>query len=160
MSPWTIGGGFSNYDLGLDSSRMDGVTAWLNWRVPTHLPIVNRLGVEVEGREIIFQKPAQFERMRQETALGGATLALPGYRRIQPYAKYLIGIGGIYFANSGYDHDTRKILVPGGGIVLPVHGAWSVRADYEYQTWRRLFSDESIHPNGVTIGVVWNISHH
>lgn len=160
MSPWTVGGGFSNFDVGANLGRMDGITAWVNWRVPVHTPILNRVGVEVEGREINFQKPSSLERMRQETGLGGLTLALPGYRCLHPYAKYLLGIGGIYFANGGYDHDTRKVLAPGGGVIIPLHRAWNLRADYEYQSWHHLFNEEYLHPNGITVGVTWNISHH
>lgn len=160
MSPWTIGGGFSNFAVGGDEGRMDGIAAWLNWRVPVNTPILNRFGVEVEGREILFQKPAALERMRQETGLGGLTLALPRYRVLHPYVKYEIGIGGIYFANSGYDHDTRKVLAGGGGVVIPFRRGWALRADYEYQTWRRLLAADVVHPNGVTVGVTWNIVHH
>jgi hypothetical protein len=162
MSPWSVGAGFSNFDLDWGHGhRMDGITAWLDWRVPTHLPLLNRIGFEAEGHEIDFQKPSAFQVMRQETALGGVTVELPGHRRLHPYAKYLIGIGSVYFAPSGYSHDTRKVLAPGGGLDWRLrHHGLSVRAEYEYQYWRHLFGPHDLNPNGVTVGVVWNVAHH
>lgn len=161
MSPWSVGAGFSNFDIDWGHSRrMDGITAWLDWRVPTHLPLLNRVGFEAEGREIDFQKPSSLPVMRQETGLGGITAELPGRRHLHPYAKYLIGIGGVYFASSGYSHDTRKVLAPGGGVDWRLRHGLSLRAEYEYQFWRHLFGPHDLTPNGVTVGVVWNIDHH
>ncbi len=161
MAPWSVGAGFSNFDLDWGPDRrMDGITAWLDWRVPTHLPLLNRVGLEAEGREIDFARPSSLPVMRQETALGGITVELPGRRRLHPYAKYLMGIGGVYFAPSGYNHDTRKVLAPGGGVDWRLRHGLSVRAEYEYQYWRHLFGPHDLNPNGVTVGVVWNIDHH
>jgi hypothetical protein len=161
MSPWSLGAGFSNFDLDWGHNRrMDGITAWVDWRIPTHIPLLNRVGIEGEGREIDFLKPSSFHVMRQETALGGVTVELPGHRRLHPYAKYLMGVGSVHFASSGYSHDSRKVYAPGGGVDWRLHHyGLSVRAEYEYQYWHHLFGPHDLSPNGVTVGVVWNVAH-
>lgn len=83
----------------------------------------------------------------------GAVYSWRHYRFVQPYAKYLAGMGSIDFPASGrYTHDTRAISAPGAGLECKVfRGVW-VRADYEYQFWFHLFELHDLNPNGFTFG--------
>lgn len=156
--PLTLGGGVSDFSLDWGPSRrMIGITAWADYRLPFRERFLSGLGVEVEGREIDWDKPSDLARMRQETGLGGATYILPLHsRRYHLYAKYLVGLGGIYFAPSGYDHDTRIVFAPGGGIDYRIGRGISVRGDYEYQFWHQIFGPHDLNPQGPTVGVLYS----
>src|SRR3974377_2050400 len=58
--PLTLGGGFSNFSLdwGITNPRMNGFTAWADWRFPRLPPALNGLGIEVEGRDILWSAPS------------------------------------------------------------------------------------------------------
>lgn len=153
----SAGAGFSNFSLDWGPGRrMDGITAWVDWKLPLQPRVLQHLGIEIEGREIDFDRPAEVKGMRQETGLGGVTYNLPTWHRFHPYAKYLLGIGGVYFdPGQPYSHDTRTVLAPGGGVDFRLNYRWDVRADYEYQFWRHLFRGHDLNPNGVTVGVAY-----
>lgn len=155
---FSAGVGFSNFSLDWGPGRrMDGITAWADWKPEIHARLLQHLGVEVEGREIDFGRPADLPDMRQETLLAGATYRLPGRGRLRPYAKFLMGIGGIYFySGTPYDHDTRPVFAPGGGVDYRVGHGFSVRADYEYQFWHAIFGPHDLNPNGVTVGAIYS----
>jgi opacity protein-like surface antigen len=158
--PLTVGGGVSDYSLDWGPGRrMIGITGWADWRLPFRERYLSGLGVEVEGREIDWDKPSDLPKMRQETGLGGPIYILPLHsRRYHLYAKYLVGYGGIYFTsgNPYYTHDTRIIFAPGGGIDYRVWHGLSVRADYEYQFWHQIFGSHDLNPNGPTVGMVYS----
>jgi opacity protein-like surface antigen len=156
--PLVVGVGFSNFatDFG-PGRRMDGVSVWADWQ-PSRLPGALRgLGIEAEGRDINFGRPSALSKMRQDTAEGGPIYTWRHYRNFHPYAKYLIGFGSIDFPPYGtYSHDTRTVLIPGGGAEYRAYRNIWVRGDYEYQYWRHIFGPHDLNPNGVTIGVSYD----
>lgn len=161
--PVVVGGGFSNYDVDWGTGhRMDGISAWVDF-YPRQLPrVLHGLGIEAEGRDINFGRPADLSNMRQDTGMGGAIYAWDHYRNFRPYARFLAGIGSINFPPSTgpggtYSHDTFVVTAPGGGIE---YRAWQhvwLRAGYEYQIWHNIFGrSSSLNPNGVTVGVSYD----
>lgn len=153
-SPFTVGGGVSYFNTDWDNSSMIGIAAWVDYRLPLRPRLLDGLAVEVEGREIDWDTPSAVPGLRQEEGLGGAKYTFYHFHRAKLYGKFLAGFGGIYFPPQGtYSHDTRTVLVPGGGIEYPVGKGLEVRADYEYQFWRQLFGLHDLNPTGVTVGV-------
>jgi hypothetical protein len=156
--PIVIGAGFSDFSIDWGpGKRMEGISAWADW-FPNQLPAaLNGLGIEVEGRDIDFGRPAGFSKMRQDTGVGGAIYTWNRYRNFRPYAKYLFGIGSIEFPPSGtYSHDTFLVLSPGAGAE---YRAWRhiwIRGDYEYQYWHHTFGPHDLNPNGFTIGAAYD----
>ncbi|HEY1803088.1 MAG TPA: outer membrane beta-barrel protein [Terracidiphilus sp.] len=156
--PIVIGGGFSDFSLDWGpSARMEGIAAWADW-FPYHMPAaLNGLGIEVEGRDLDFGRPAGLSRMRQDTGVGGAIYSWNRYRNFRPYGKYLAGIGSIDFPPSGnYSHDTFLVLEPGGGVE---YRAWRhvwIRGSYDYQYWHHIFGPHDLNPNGVTVGISYD----
>lgn len=157
----TVGGGLSSYILDYGHTRkMEGVTVWVDWKLP-HMPsLLDGLGIEAEGRDINFGRPSTLPRMRQDTALIGAYYKWHKIGNFRPYAKYLAGIGSIDFpafpGNPAYDHDTRTVLAPGGGVDYQIGRHFAVRLDYEYQFWRAIFGPRDLNPNGLTLGAVYS----
>jgi opacity protein-like surface antigen len=156
--PIVLGGGFSDFSIDWGpGKRMEGISAWADW-FPNRLPAsLSGLGVEVEGRDIDFARPAVITRMRQDTGVGGAIYTWNRYRSFRPYAKYLFGIGSIEFPPSGtYSHDTFLVLSPGGGMEYHAWGHIWIRGDYEYQFWHDTFGVHDLNPNGFTIGASYD----
>lgn len=153
---FAVGAGFSNFALDWGHGRrMDGITAWADYHPGIQARLLQNLGIEIEGREIDFARPSSLPRMRQETILGGPTYRFRPWHGLHPYAKYLLGIGGIYFPGDTYNHDTRTVYAPGGGVDYRVGSRFTVRVDYEYQFWHALFGPHDLNPNGVTAGVLY-----
>ncbi len=156
--PFTIGAGVSNYAIDWDNQRMFGITVTGQWR-PGFVP--NRLyglGIDIEGRDIDYDRPHVIaSNFRQDTVAGGPIYTSHHFRKFQPYAKFLVGIGSIDFHSRvpHYDHDTRTIYAPGGGIQYWMLPHLWVRADYEYQMWPGLFR-KTLDPQGVTLGASYD----
>jgi opacity protein-like surface antigen len=153
-----VGGGFAddNIDYG-EGRRMTGISAWVDWDLSHYKFVPKGLGLEAEGKTIRFGVPAEFSRMREETALGGVIYSWRHYPNFRPFAKGLMGIGSIDFPSYGvYSHDTRTVMAGGGGIDYRVHGNIWLRAQYEYQRWPNFQGREALTPNGVTIGASYD----
>jgi opacity protein-like surface antigen len=157
--PFTVGVGFSNFsdDWGIQNPRQDGVTLWADWRFPGLPGGLKGLGVEFEGRDINYGTPSYLPGHRMDTALGGPVYEWRRKGRIRPYAKYLLGIGSIDFPNNTtYQHDTRAVFEPGGGVDVRFWSRLSARAEYDYQFWHQIFGPNDLTPNGVSVGVVYD----
>jgi opacity protein-like surface antigen len=157
--PFTVGVGFSNFsdDWGTTNPRQDGVTLWVDWRLPGLPGALKGLGVEFEGRDINYATPSTLPGHRMDTALGGPVYQWRRKGRIRPYAKYLLGIGSIDFPNgTNYQHDTRTVYEPGGGVDVRFWSRLSVRAEYDYQFWHQIFGPNDLTPQGVSFGVVYD----
>jgi opacity protein-like surface antigen len=156
--PIVVGAGFSDFSIDWGpGQRMEGISAWVDW-YPNRLPaVLNGLGIEAEGRDIDFGRPASIPKMRQDTGVGGAIYDWNRFRNFRPYAKYLVGIGSIDFPPAGtYSHDTFLVLSPGAGVE---YRAWRhiwIRGDYEYQYWHHTFGLHDLNPNGFTVGASYD----
>ena len=58
------------------------------------------LGVEVEGRDLNFDRTGGDPKLRMDTFEGGLIYTTHFYRRFHPYAKFLFGDGSIDFTSS------------------------------------------------------------
>jgi opacity protein-like surface antigen len=165
--PLAVGVGLSDFDLDWgkedngNQRRMEGISAWIDFTVPHTPKTLRGLGLEIEGHDINFGRPADIPTMRQDTALGGAIYTWRHYRNFHPYAKYLIGIGSIDFpplpaSPAWYRHDTRTVYAPGAGLEYRAYRSLWVRGDYEYQYWPKIFGPHTLNPNGYTVGVAYD----
>ncbi len=156
--PIVVGAAFSDFRLDWGpGSKTEGISAWVDW-YPNRMPgVLNGLGIEAEGHDINYGRPAGITKMRQDTGEGGAIYAWNRFRNFRPYAKYLVGIGSIDFPPVGtYSHDTFTVFSPGGGVE---YRAWRhiwIRGDYEYQFWHHTFGPHDLNPNGFTIGASYD----
>jgi hypothetical protein len=156
--PLTVGFGVSNYSIDWGpGKRMTGIGASVDWRLRGMPHYLNGLSVSAEGQWINWNKP-DIGKHELQVGSGGPSYHFQKWDRIQPYVKYFIGFGGIYFTDTRtpyYSHDTRVIYAPGIGADLRVWNNLGVRVDYEYQFWPNLFGNTS-NPNGFTIGGIWD----
>jgi len=160
--PFTIGSGISNLDVDWAKSRMVGYSIWVDWR-PGALPkILDGLGVEVEGRDLDFDRPAQLPPgFRQDTLGGGPIYTYYHFSRIRPYGKFLIDYGRL---NYGYGQiATATVYAPALGFEYRAIKRLWVRADYEYQVWPNVlnglipgYNGKSLDPQGFTLGVSYD----
>jgi len=156
--PIVVGAGFSDYSIDWGpGQRMEGISAWVDW-FPSRLPAaISGLGLEAEGRDIDFGRPAGIPRMRQDTGLGGVIYSWNHYRNFRPYLKYLAGVGSIDFPPIGaYSHDTFSAYSPGGGIEYRAGKHIWIRGDYEYQYWQHVFGPHDLTPAGFTVGASYD----
>jgi hypothetical protein len=145
--PLTVGFGYSNFDTDWNG-RIWGPALTINWN---SLPIKG-LGIALEGRHLAYG--TSLPNFRYNTVAGGPVYTFRSYKKFQPFGEFLVGLGGINFhlPNSSYSHDTRSILVPGGGAKYQILPSVWVRGTYEYQIWPDMFSHHALTPNGFTIG--------
>lgn len=159
--PFTVGSGFSNFSIDWGQGRrMNGYTVWGDWRLPRLPQALNGLGIEAEGRDVLWNAPPSLSGHRMTTGSGGAIYQWRRAGRIRPYGKFLIGFGSISFpgnvSSPPYTHDTRTIYEPGGGADVLAWNRFSVRAEYDYQFWPNMFGHGSLTPNGFTVGGVYD----
>ncbi|MGH9600410.1 MAG: outer membrane beta-barrel protein [Terracidiphilus sp.] len=149
-SPFSVGGGVSNFDVDWGHGRMYGGTLWLDWH-PSFVPrILDGIGLEAEARDIsIGHSSSQPSNFRLDTGGGGVIYTWRHFRNVRPYAKYLVSLGSFDFRSRDpyYSHDTRTVTAIGGGVEARVFRNVRVRADYEYQFW----PDFDLAPNGSTL---------
>jgi opacity protein-like surface antigen len=169
--PITIGAGASSWDPDWGQGRMLGITAWADW-YPTQLPPSLRgLGLEVEGRDVRYDRhlqPGNGDPARsgqgnttEDTIGGGPIYTWRHFKKIQPYAKGIFSIGSVDFISPSptYSHDTRTVMAAGGGLQYRVFGPLWARADYEYQDWGQLLGTNLLEPQGFTFGISFDFSH-
>ena len=158
--PFSIGVGASNFNVDWGHNRMYAVTLWADWH-PARVPSMLRgVGLGIEGHDLNYGRPSTLaSNFRQDTALGGPTYTLPRFRDFRPYGKFFVGFGSYDF-NTGrpgpYHHDTRTLYEVGGGFDYRVWNHVFVRADYSYQDWGSLFLGKNRHPQGVSLGAVYD----
>jgi|HubBroStandDraft_6_1064221.scaffolds.fasta_scaffold933430_1 opacity protein-like surface antigen len=155
--PLAIGVGFSDFSSDFNG-RLQGAAVWADWNFIKGPGVLGGLGIEVEGRDLNYGRTGAIASLRQDTAEGGAIYTIRHYRKFQPYGKCLFGLGSMDFGHQSptYSHDTRTVIVPGGGLE---YRAWSniwVRGDWEYQFWPHFFNDQALKPNGFTIGATYH----
>ena len=154
--PFSVGVGVSDFDTYLPGNRMWGGTFWAGWD-PSMVPAkLGGLGLEVEARDISRGRSANQNNLREDTATGNLIYRWRRYRNLRPYGKLGMGFGSIDFPtpSPGYSHDTRTVFDFGGGLEYRVYSNIWVRADYEYQSWGKLFGSP-FHPQGLTLGAMY-----
>jgi hypothetical protein len=174
-STLSLGAGISafNPDWGPPGRRIWGTTLWGDWipnRVP---PILHGIGLEVEVRDLNFDRTNTDPNLVLKAAGGGVIYSWRRYRNFHPYVKGLMEFGGLDWTRSNYyrypencgtktipchyyDHDTRTVYVAGGGLEYRVYRKLWARADWEYQGWPDLFGHKRLDPEGFTIGAMYH----
>jgi len=157
--PVSVGIAYSNFYTDW-TGRLQGPTVWADWNFYEHPSYLNGFGIEVEGRDLNYgTRSPEVPNLRQDTAGGGPIYTWRHYRRVHPYAKFLVGFGSIDFtfnAIPNYTHDTRTVYEPGGGAEYRIWQNVWVRGNYDYQFWTDFFNHHALNPNGVTIGVSYD----
>jgi opacity protein-like surface antigen len=155
-TPLTIGVGYSNYYSNWNG-RLSGPVIWADWTFYGKRSYLHGFGVELEARDLNYGRTGSVPNLRMDTATGGVIYTCRRFRKINPYAKYLAGLGSIDFisTNPNYKHDTRTISSWGGGLRYRVSPQVWVNADYEYQFWPQLPRD-TLNPQGFTIGIAYD----
>lgn len=156
-TPLKVGIGYSNYNSDWNG-HVAGPSLWMDWNL-SHAPgLLNRIGIEAEGRHLT-ENLRTFQ-LRYLTFAGGPVynFSIQRQRWIRPYAGFLIGMGRFDFAPAvrGYSHDSRTIYGPTGGAEIKLVSRLKLRAGYEYQYWPDLFHHHALNPNGFTIGTVYD----
>jgi len=152
MNLWA-GAEYSNFlpDFG-PPNRLTGIGAYAD------LNLTSRWGVEGEARFLRFNG---FYGEAQDNYLIGPKIKVIQLRKLQPYAKALVGIGqndfpfsigtGRYFA-----------VAPGAGVDYRLSGRIALRAEYEYQIWPfapGIAGEPSngMKPNGFSAGIAFKM---
>lgn len=93
--------------------------------------------------------------VQEHTYLVGFRAAVP-FRRIVPYANFLVGPGFINFPyNIGYTHDDSKVYSYGGGVELPVTHGFALKLDAQEQHWNT--GEFTYTPTLGTVGIAYTI---
>jgi hypothetical protein len=155
--PLAVGVGYSNFDSDWNG-RLGGPSIWVNWNIYRGPSLLRGFGIEAEGRDLNYNRTGGVPNLREDSALGGPIYTWRHYRKIQPYAKALIGIGSIDFksVDPNYSHDTRTVYAPGGGVNFHMFQSFWVRGDYEYQFWPNFIHQHALNPEGFTIGAYYD----
>lgn len=156
--PLTVGVGYSNYHTDW-SGRLGGPVCWVNWNFYNAPSLLHGLGIEVEGRDLNFERTGGDPKLRMDTIAAGAIYTWRHYHRVHPYTKFLLGYGSIDFTSfdPNYTHDSRTVYAPGGGLEYRVFRNVWVRGDYEYQIWPDFFHHHAFNPNGFVIGASYDL---
>lgn len=154
--PLTVGVGYSNYATDWHG-RLEGPSLWLDWNLDHGPALLRGLGVEAEARDLNYGRSTP--NLRMDTVSGGAIYRWRHFDRFNPYAKFLVGYGSIDFISTvpNYKHDTRIVLGPGGGVEYRALGNLWVRGNYDYQFWPSFFNYHALNPNGLTVGVSYDL---
>lgn len=142
----TAGVTASGYQVQYGQQKLAGFAGVVD--LDTH----SRLGIEAEGRWLMFNSPDQTE---VKTWMGGARYHF-ARGKFQIYGKGLIGIGQFTFPYN-YAQGNYLVLAPGAGVDYRWKRRISFRlADFEYQIWPQ-FTYGSMASLGVNVGVQYHI---
>lgn len=165
---FSIGAGFSVINPDYGRGKLDGETLWIDSPPIGFVPILRRVRIEFEARELRFLRSPSERVLREDVALLGATYALHRLFGIQPYVKAEWGVGNLdYLVRAGRTyHQSRTVTSIGGGLEWRAFGTAWVRADYEYEYFPDFFlgipekpTSGSVAPQGITIGLVVHLRH-
>ena len=113
-----------------------------------------RFGLEGEARFLHFHTAQD---VTEANYLGGVRVALLHPRKLQPYVKFLAGVGKITLPY-GYAHGSFLAYAPGAGLDLALNDRLSIRVlDVEYQRWPS-FPFGTLSPYGVSAGVLFRLN--
>jgi opacity protein-like surface antigen len=154
--PISVGYGYSNFYTDW-SGYESGTTLWIDWN---RVPVIHGLAIELQGRDLDFDKTGDNANLREVTVGGGPVYYVHHWGRLAPYAKLDISYGRIDFSNrpgDPYTHDTRTVIGPTGGAAYRVFGNFYIRGEYEYQFWPHFLHDHTFNPKGVTVGLAYDL---
>ena len=139
----TVGGGASAFQADYGGRDIAGAFVYTDvnpqWRV----------GLEGEAR---FLRYHSAQDVTESNYLGGLRVQILRPRRLQPYAKFLAGMGRITLPYN-YAHGTFLVYAPGAGLDVALNNFVTVRAvDVEYQHWPE-FTYGALSPYGVSAGI-------
>lgn len=153
--PIVVGVGYSNFATDW-SGHLSGPTIWADWNFNRGPSLLHGFGIEVEGRDLNYFRTPLSKKLRMDTAGGGPIYTWHRYRAVHLYGKFQIGYGSIdWDALPGYpfyQHESRTVYTPGGGVEVRLWRNVSLRGDYEYQFWDNLFGTGNLNPQGLTVG--------
>jgi hypothetical protein len=170
--PLRVGAGYSNFESDWTrvgrGGRIGGPAVWIDFDIPKLPPSWSGFQLEVEGRDLNYNRTGNDPTLREYTVAGGVNYAWRYDPAFHPYVKFLTGIGNINFpANdqyygsgktSGTFKDSRMFYAPAGGIEVRAHGRLWIRGNYEYQFWPDFLAHHALTPHGLTIGVFYDFS--
>jgi len=158
--PLSVGFGYSNFYTDW-SGYEGGLTLWIDWN---RLPVPRQLqglGIEVEARDLSFERTGDDPKLKEYTFGGGPIYHWRKFKRTDLYGKFLISHGHIEWTTATpgdtYTHDTRADIAPGGGASYRLWQGISVRGDYEYQFWTNFLHHHAMNPKGFTVGVNYDL---
>ena len=143
-----VGGGVSWFQA--DYGHRDIGGAILYAEVNPHW----RFGLQGEAR---FLHAHTAQNVTEANYLGGVRVALLHPRKLQPYVKFLAGVGKITLPY-GYARGSFLAYAPGAGLDLALTDRLSLRAvDVEYQRWPS-FPYGTLSPYGVSAGLLFRLN--
>lgn len=133
-----------------------GPALWIDWKPAIGPSLVKGLGIEVEGRDLNYDRSVP--KLREDTAAAGVIYTWRHFAKLSPYGKFLVGLGSIDFPNLSptYSHDTRTVSAIGGGAEYRLLGRLWARGEYEYQIWPDYLHGHALTPYGLSAGVVYH----
>ena len=163
--PLRVGAGYSNYasdwhQNGLRGGRLGGPAVWVDLDIPKLPPSWSGFQLEVEGRDLNYNRTGQDPTLRQYTVAGGVNYAWRYDPAFHPYVKFLVGVGNETFRGDlpYYSKDSRTFYAPAGGLEVRAHGRLWIRGNYEYQFWPNFFQHRAQTPHGFTVGLFYDFS--
>ena len=157
--PFSVGAGASNFNVDWGKTRRYGATIWADWHPGTLPEFLQGLGIEMEARDISFDRNRDVtSNFRQDTFGGGLIYTWHHFKNMRPYGKGLISLGSFDFnnkKNSTFNHSTELEYAPGLGLEFRTLPHFWVRADYEYQIWQPLFG-KTPDPQGFSLGALYD----
>lgn len=143
-----VGGGISWFQADYGRQELGG--GLLYAEVNPHW----RFGLEGEAR---FLRLHSQQDVTEANYLGGVRVALLRPRRLQPYAKFLAGVGKITLPY-GYAHGSFLAYAPGAGLDVALGDRLTLRAvDLEYGRWPG-FAFGPLSPYGVSAGLLLRLN--
>jgi hypothetical protein len=138
-----VGGGASSFESVYGQLHLAGGLLYVDvhpqWRI----------GFEGEAR---FLRYHTAEDISESNYLGGLQVTFLQRHHIDPYAKFLVGMGRITLPYR-YAHGSFLTYAPGIGVDYALNRYVSVRAiDFEYQHWQG-FPYGSLNPYGISAGI-------
>ena len=139
----SVGGGASIFQADYGKQEIEGGFAYVDvhpqWRV----------GLEGEARSLRYNAA---EQVTESNYLGGLRVQVLRPRRLQPYVKFLAGMGRITLPFN-YARGSFLDYAPGAGLDIALTQRITLRAaDLEYQRWPK-FTFGQLSPYGWSTGI-------
>lgn len=170
LPQWSIGAGFSGFNLDLGPGQLLGTTAWVDYTLNGLPPRLRGICIEFEGRELRWDRPLAERALRLDAAGGGVIYKWSGFNSFRPYGKFNAELTNVDYlllrSQDQRSNQSRTASSFGGGIEVKAFKSVWVRADYEYQYLPNFFISKRnsavgapLDPMGFTVGATYNIGH-